>query len=184
MNNTRKATVRLAFCGMMTALGTALMLCGGLIPIATYCAPLMAGIIILAVMIEYGVKWGWMIWGCTGLLSLLLGADKEAAFFYIFFGYYPLIKPWMEKVKPDIFKLIVKALYFMLMAAIMYGLLCFVLHMQAILEEFAGAGMALNIAFAVLMLFSMLMYDRLLTPLAVLYIKRLRPKLTMLGKNG
>lgn len=35
----RKQSGKIAFCGMMVALSVALMLTGGLIPIATYCAP-------------------------------------------------------------------------------------------------------------------------------------------------
>ncbi|MFR8976356.1 MAG: hypothetical protein ACLVJB_00345 [Christensenellales bacterium] len=37
----RKQSGKIAFCGMMVALSVALMLTGGLIPIATYCAPMM-----------------------------------------------------------------------------------------------------------------------------------------------
>ncbi|MBP3209190.1 MAG: hypothetical protein J6M64_04645 [Oscillospiraceae bacterium] len=35
----------LAFCAMMAALGTMLMLTGGLIPVLTYCSPLLASFV-------------------------------------------------------------------------------------------------------------------------------------------
>ena len=43
--DSRRQSSKIAFCGMMVALSVALMLTGGLIPIATYCAPLMCGVL-------------------------------------------------------------------------------------------------------------------------------------------
>ena len=40
-SGSRKQSGKVAFCGMMVALSVALMLTGGLVPIATYCAPML-----------------------------------------------------------------------------------------------------------------------------------------------
>ena len=42
-SGSRKQSSKVAFCGMMVALSVALMLTGGLVPIATYCAPMLGG---------------------------------------------------------------------------------------------------------------------------------------------
>ena len=42
-----RSSRRIALCGLMTALGAALMLLGGLFPIATYVMPLAAGVLLL-----------------------------------------------------------------------------------------------------------------------------------------
>ena len=46
----RKLTHALAFCSLMAALGTALMTTGGLVPVLTYCSPLLAGVLLVPVL--------------------------------------------------------------------------------------------------------------------------------------
>ena len=43
-------------------------------------------------------------------------------------------------------------------------------------------GVALTVAFAALYVVTMLIYDRLLLPLAMIYMNRVRPKLTFLKR--
>ena len=45
---------QIALCGMLNALAVVLLSFGGLIPIATYCAPLLAMAVLLPVLEEYG----------------------------------------------------------------------------------------------------------------------------------
>ena len=80
----RKQSVKIAYCGMMVALSLVLMLMGGIIPIATYCVPMMSSILLLPVLVEFGRKTAWMAFSAVALIALLLGVDKEAAFFYLF----------------------------------------------------------------------------------------------------
>lgn len=83
-SRSRKESGKIAFCGLMVALSVVLMLSGGLIPIATYCAPMAGGLLLLPILLEYGKKPAWTAYAATSLITLLLGADKEAAFFYLF----------------------------------------------------------------------------------------------------
>ena len=46
----RQSSARIAFCGMMSALSIVFMLSGGLIPIATYCSPMISGVLLLPVL--------------------------------------------------------------------------------------------------------------------------------------
>ena len=78
-SGSRKQSGKVAFCGMMVALSVALMLTGGLVPIATYCAPMLGGILLLPIMLEYGRKTAWTAYIATSLIVLTLGVDKEAA---------------------------------------------------------------------------------------------------------
>ena len=79
MNRGRAYTV--AFCSLMAALGAVMMLTGGLVPVMTYCSPLLAGVLLIPVLREHGRKWAWLVWIVTAALSMILSADKEAAFF-------------------------------------------------------------------------------------------------------
>ena len=64
----------------------------------------------------------------------------------------------------------------------MYAVLGFVLGMDAVIAEFREMGALLLVAFVVLFNFSMLVYDRMLAPMAVLYARRIRPKLRFLSR--
>lgn len=165
----------IALCGILTALGTVLLLSGGLIPIATYAAPLFAALLLISVRREAGEKQAWSVFLATAILALLLGADKEAAFFYLFVGYYPLLRPKLNRLKR--FALPVKIFYFTAAVCAMYALLLYVLHLEAVAADFAESAMWLNIAFFVLMIFAMLIYDRFLAAFEILYERRIRKKL-------
>ena len=62
-----------AFCSLMAALGTVLMLTGGLVPVMTYCSPLLAGVLLIPVMREHGNNWAWLVWLVTAAVILSLG---------------------------------------------------------------------------------------------------------------
>ncbi len=90
-------TIRLAFCGVITALCTVTMFLTGLISIGTYALPAFAGILLIVVVVELGVGWAWPVYLASSVLSLLLAGDKEAAMlFVVFFGYYPILKAQIE----------------------------------------------------------------------------------------
>ena len=150
-SGSRKQSGKVAFCGMMVALSVALMLTGGLVPIATYCAPMLGGILLLPIMLEYGRKTAWTAYIATSLIVLTLGVDKEAAFFYLFLGYYPIIKWNIEKIGRKPLRLALKLVVFNAAIFLMYAILGFVLHMDAVVAEFTEMGAWLLFLFAVLM---------------------------------
>ena len=76
--------------------------------------------------------------------------------------------------------MLLKLLVFDVSIVAMYAILGFLLHMDALVEEFSQMGAVLLVAFVVLMNVCLFLYDRLLTPLVLLYAKRLRPKLRFL----
>lgn len=182
LNSTREESrmqsSKIAFCGLMVALSVALMLCGGLIPVATYCVPMAAGLLLLPILSEYGKKIAWTAYVAAALLSLMLDADKEAAFFYLFFGYYPIIKWDLDgRIKRKNIRKAVKILFFTGSVAIMYVLLGFLLGMNAVIEEFREMGVILLVAFMFVLDLCLMLYDRLLLPILLLYSKYVKPKL-------
>lgn len=167
----------MAFSGMAAALSAMLLLTGSLIPIMTYAAPLFCGVLLLPVLLEFGKKAAWLTWGAATLIVLLLGTDREAAFFYLFLGYYPIIKWRLDKLKPWPVQMGVKLIFFTATVGGMYAMMYFLLHMDALMAEFADMGMLLTVIFVILMAVCLLLYDRLLFPLCVLYTNRIRPRL-------
>lgn len=178
----RYQSSKIAFCGLMVALSVTLMLSGGLIPIATYCAPMFGGVLLLPILLEYGKKAAWTAFCAVAALTLLMGADKEAAFFYLFLGYYPLIKWDLERIKRPRIRFVCKLLIFNAAILSMYIVLGFLLNMHALIEEFTQMGAVLLAVFIIVFDICMLLYDRLLLPLLFLYVNRIQPRLKFLKK--
>ena len=180
--NSRYQSGKIAYCGLMTALSASLMLAGGIIPIATYAVPMLSGVLLLPVLLEYGKKTAWTVYAAVSLIVLMLGIDKEAAFFYIFLGYYPVLKWDIEKIKGKPLKLMVKLLVINVSIVLMYVVLGLVMNMDAVVQEFSQMGAALLIVFIVVLDMCLLLYDRLMLPLVYLYANRIAPKLRFLRR--
>ena len=178
----QRASTKMAFCGLITAMSVTLMLSGGLIPIATYCVPLAAGILLLPVLVEFGRKTAWTTFGATALIALFLGIDKEAAFFYLFLGGYPLLKWELDRIRKKPIRLLVKILFYSTAVIVMYLILGFLLNMGAIIDEFSAMGPWFMALLLVLFNICMLLYDRLLLPLLFLYAQRIQPRLKFLKR--
>ena len=59
----------------------------------------------------------------------------------------------------------------------MLALIAFVLRMDQVMAEYREMGRAMLVVFALLANFTLLVYDRLLGGIAVIYMKKLRPRL-------
>lgn len=167
----------LAFGALLAAFGAALMTAGGLIPVATYCSPLLAGLLLIPAMHEFGLREGWSVWAVTAALSLILSADKEAASMYVFLGWYPLVKPALDRLRPRLLAWGAKLGLFLLAFAVMYALLLWFFQLESVVADFAAVSLAINLLYYALMITVMLLYDFILGRLTLLYLYRLRPRL-------
>lgn len=95
-----KTSAKVAFCGVLSALCLALMLCSTVLPFLTYTMPAISGILLMIAALSMGGKAAWLIYGCVTVLSLLFLTDKECAVvFALFFGYYPILKLQLDRLK-------------------------------------------------------------------------------------
>ena len=163
---------RLSLSALMAALGAVLMLCGNLIPILTYVSPMLASLTLLPVLREFGKKYAWMTWGVTALLALLLCTDRESAFFYLFIGWYPILKPSLDRIRSGPVRILVKLLLFTAVFLLLFTLLTFVLGLEDMKSE-----MLLSLAVYAMLVLTMLMFDRVYGRAALIYEKRLRDRL-------
>lgn len=178
----RKAPLsrRIAFGGMLTALGVTFLLLAGTVPVMIYAAPLAASVLLTAEKEEFGRKDALSVWLSTAVLTFLLGADKEGALFYAFFGWLPAAKDLLDRLRPALLRVILKAVLFAVLAAGMYALIWFVLRFDAGLEEIFDAGAAAAAAFLGALVLVLLLYDALLGRAAALYRTKIRPYLKFL----
>ena len=169
-------SVQLALSAIMTALSVVLMLLASLLSVFTYIAPIYCGLFLLPPLLAFGKKSAFITFLATAFLTLILGMDKELALFYLFFGGYPLIKPYMDRIEPRIIRLMAKAGLFIVLLALMYALLIFLLHIP-VMDEFAEMGRIMTVFFFALMLICLFLYDYMIIPFILFYQKRYQKRL-------
>ena len=158
MRNNNAKTIALG--GMLGAVAVVIMCLGGMIPLATYVIPVLCCLMGHLVLKLCGRRIAWAWYGAVALLGLLMCPDKEAAAVYLLLGYYPNLKPWIDRRKlPWLWK----AIIFNSAICLLYGALIHVLGLGAVTEEFSELG---NIGLAVLLVLGNLTFfllDRLLS---------------------
>lgn len=166
------ATKQLALCGVMTALGVVLLCLGGMVPFALYLCPMMASFVLAILRMECAKRHAWICFAATAILGLLLGPDKEAASLYLFLGYYPLVKPRLDALRPAALSWLIKLALAAAAIAAMYALLLYVFALDALVEEFATALRWMVISCIVMGAAVFVLFDLLLGRFAVIYARR------------
>lgn len=156
----RSPAKQIALGGVLAALAVVIMSFGGLIPIATYVSPMLCMMMLRLVCLTCGRRLGWAWYGAVAILALLLSADKEAAAVFAFLGYYPIVKPRLDKLR---FSMFWKLLLFNSAMVLMYWLLMAVFGMAALAEEFRDMGTVLLVLTLVLGNVTFLLLDRILS---------------------
>ena len=150
----------MALGGMMAALAVVIMCLGGLIPIATYVCPVICTLLLSVVLKRCGKRDAWAWYGAVSVLCLLMAPDKEAAAVFLFLGYYPIVKPVLDRKKCS---WIWKGLLFNLSVLAMYWVLIALLGMESTTDSFRGVGYAMLAVMLVMGNVTFFMLDRLLT---------------------
>ena len=172
-----KKSKRMALTGMLCALAVVIMMLGGVIPLATFCCPALAGLMLVPVFVECGEKLSWCAYAAIAVLSLILCPDKEAALLFAFIGYYPILRWRLDQLRSRLIRVVAKLGVFNLAVLTMYALSILVLQMDQILREYQEMGLALTVACLLIGNITLLLYDRLIAVMTALYVNRLRGRL-------
>ena len=158
----RNAAKNMALGGVMAALAIVVMCLGGMIPLATYVCPMFCTVLLMIVrkLAVNRVAWAW--YGAVSILSVLMGPDKEAAAVFVFLGYYPIVKPWLDQRK---LSFLWKLALFNTAIFVMYTMLIHVFGLADVTEEFAELGMVMTVVTLLLGNATLFVLDRLLTVL-------------------
>ena len=168
---------KIALGGLLTALGVVLMFLTGLIPIGTYALPAIAGVLLIVAVIEIGAKWAWMIYAAVAVLSLLFAADKEAALlFVLFFGYYPVLKSFLERISNKVLSWISKFAVFNVAVVACFFLAVNFLQLPE--DSFTVFGIYLPWVFLIFGNAVFLIYDIALSGLVATYVEKLHHRVT------
>lgn len=170
-----------AMCGMCTALSVLLLFLGGVLMIFAYICPMITGIIMIALVSTFGYSSAWITYFATSVLSFFLVPDKECMLMYVlFFGYYTIIRLFIEKIRLSAVKWIIKLVIFNA-ALVAVNLLLF--YVFGVPFQTAEDGKALIIIFWIVMNILFLLYEKLLSLLTVLYKKKIEKRIRKIMKK-
>lgn len=169
----------MAIGGLSASLCLLLMFMTGLMPFATFALPAIAGAVLIVVVIENKASTAWIVYCAVSLLSVFIVPDKEAALMFIaFFGYYPIIKESLEKIKSKSVEYLAKFAIFNVAIISSYFIIINIIGLaefNAEMGEFGKYGLLLFLALGNV---TFLLYDFALTNLITLYIKVIRKKIS------
>lgn len=155
-----KRSMPIALGGVFAALAVVIMSLGGLIPAATFVCPMLCMLLQSFVLKQCGNRMAWAWYGAVAILGVLLGPDKEAGAVFVFLGYYPILKPKIEKLP---FRWLWKGILFNAAILAMYWLLMNLFGMAELVAEFAEMGTLMTLVTLVLGNVTFFLLDILLT---------------------
>ena len=160
--------------GVLAAAAVAVMTLGTAIPVGTFCCPVLASLPLIPVLDLCGAGVGMAWYGAVSIFALLLSPDREAALLFLLLGYYPAVRPLLERFRSRPLRLGAKLLLFNLAVTMLYGLLLRLLAPEA---EMEGAAQWIGVALLILGNGTFLIYDLLLGRLTHLWQQKWRKRI-------
>lgn len=171
-----KNSTKLAFAGVMAALSVVVLFLTGVAPMATIALPALAGCLLIPVVVEAGLSWGFGVYGVTAVLGVFLVPDREAFLIYaLFFGYYPALFAVLGRIRNRVLRYVAKLGLFNVAAVGEALLSVYVLGIP--FESFGILGPIGPVLLLVLANVVFVVYDLALEGLIVQYLHRLHPRL-------
>ena len=172
----KRNTKPMTLSAVLAALALAPMFFSGVLPFASFACPVLASLVLIPVYAECGRKWSLIWYMAVGLLSLFVAPMKESAILFCFFGYYPMLRKYINRLP---LRLVWKLAYCNLMALSAYGLMIYILQLQEVMADFADLGKWMLAGMLLLANITFVAYDELIGRLYIIYHVRLRPKLKL-----
>ncbi|WP_028517274.1 hypothetical protein [Ruminococcus flavefaciens] len=173
----RDISYRVALGGIVSALCLVTMFLAGVLPALYLLLPGIAGILLMIIAVEVSTGWAFLTYLAVSLLSVFVTFDKEAALIFImFFGHYPILRFYIEKISLRLIRFIIKLAVFNICIIGYFYVTVYFLGLDEMLDEFNEMGIygayimlgICNIIFLVYDFDLVFMYD--------LYRKRIMPK--------
>lgn len=162
---------QMALCGLLVALAVVVIVLAGAIGIGTFAGPVLAMAVLLPVLEEYGAKNGLIAYTATAILGLLIAPEPELALVYTAFGWYPVLRPKLNRIPSRLLRPAVKILLCTAVILLLYGVLLRLLGMTA---DLAGAAPLFNLLLLILGVCTFMLTDLALERLTFLWRKKFR----------
>ncbi len=170
-----KQSSKTALGGIVAALSISMMFSISIVPFFTYAVPAAAAVMLVPIVIEINKKWALGVYLCVSLLGLILVPNKEVAVIYAaFFGYYPILKAFIEKQMKFVAEWIVKIFIFNLSMSVSYYVMLRFMGIRIDEMETLGA-LAIPILLGAGSV-AFVLYDYAVSKIIVLYIQKFQKR--------
>ena len=172
--NRRNQSGRIALAGMLSALAVVILTLGSLVDVVELSAAALASFAVMVAVLELGTGWAVGVFAVSAVLSLLLFPMRIATVtFALFFGYYPVLKVYLDKLRVRPLRWAVKFACFnafLVLAALLLGEI-------AGLEAEVGEAKWLYGALLALGNATLAVYDVAIARISLLYIKKCKNRM-------
>ncbi len=173
-----RSTKKLVLSAILSALGTVILLIGGVLNIFDLSAAALASMLMAFAYIEIGSPYTWLIWIVTTLTSaLILPSSLMWVEYFVAFGIYPIIKGVIEKQKRFLW-IPLKLIFANIAFLIVIGASSFILGVPYFESEL----LIINILVYILTIVTFVVYDLCISACVRFYFARLRPRFKNLLK--
>lgn len=166
-----KTVRRITGCAIFTAFAAAFVYISSVFPTGQLGLSAAASLFVIAAVIEYNVKGGLLVYIASSIICFLLVPDKTAILIYVlFFGYYPLVKLYAERIRSAAAAFIVKlAVMNIAMALLVFFFSVTIFDLKYIANSYIILFLAVNVVFVI--------FDLGLTQVIGFYTNKISPKL-------
>lgn len=169
-----KNTAKITFSAIMAALATAFMLTS-FFPYLTYAIPAIAGLFIMVTLLEAGWKWAFGAYLSSAVLVFLTAEPESGLMYVFFFGYYPIVKALLEKIRKSFIEWPIKLIVFNGAVLLIYMVLAKVMNIEMdSMGEFMKYGTAILLAAGNIVF---ILYDIAVSRMAMFYFSMVQPKI-------
>lgn len=169
-----KQSKRITLCAICSALSAVVMLLG-IIPYFTYAVPAVAGLFFIIPLIEIGKTYALASYFVTSVIVLFFPEQETKIVFILLFGFYPILKAIIEKVKSRAVEWVLKIGVFSACITLSYFAVKLLIGIDV--NDFGVLGKYGVAIFLVLCYIAFVLYDIAISRITMLYIYRLRPSL-------
>ena len=182
-------TKKMTLCALLAAMGVALIFLGSVIEVLDLSVAVFASFFCIFAVIELGGAYPWLLYAVTSLLAVILMPYTMGGWFYLlFFGYYPILKEKLERLKKPIawgLKLVILNVALFISVVLAYFLFFGQTDgslIDAFVYIFGGEGFGEILAIGVYALVNVvfIVYDIALTKLITFYFIKLRHRFKFL----
>ncbi len=171
----KEKSMHIAIGGVFSALCLLFMFMSAIIPLASFTMPMLAGAALAVVVIENGVRTAALVYFSVSILSAFIVPELDAKLLFIlFFGYYSIILPYLDKIRRRWRRVAAKLLIYNAAMILWYVVSTVLIGADDALAESGALQYMLPVYYAGLN-FTFIVYDIALRRYINLYIGWFRP---------
>ncbi len=157
-----------AYTATFSAIISTLIVTGGLLDILDMTCVAVCSFVVYMSFMEFGTKYALMVFISSSVLSFIVMPSLSTAYLYyvMFFGYYPLIRPFIKKAGKILSRIISCILFCVIMT---FALLCF----KAVFGM-ANEPTSAYAVFIIALVIFFLAFDYSLDFFIIIYVKKLK----------